>query len=258
MTKVTNRTVETLVVDDERLARQKVRTLLHHHPDFHIVKECANGEEALQLLASRPVDVLFLDVQMPGMDGFGVLGRIEPERMPHVIFTTAHDEYAVKAFDVHAVDYLLKPFDRKRFDVALGRVRQRIDQGERSVIDQRFMDAIQLLTRGESWSDRVMIRGEGRIFFLKVDEIDWIEAADNYVRIHVRRESHLLRETMSALEAQLSPKRFVRIHRSAIVNVDRIREIKTLFHGEQVVVLHDGKEIALGKTYRERIRSIGG
>jgi two-component system LytT family response regulator len=249
------KTIRTLIVDDERHARQKVRALLSAAPDVEIIGECADGDDAVETILAEKPDLVFLDVQMPGRDGFDVLRAIG-DAARHVVFVTAHDQYAVKAFEVQALDYLLKPFDRPRMELALERVRARMRDGDE--LQAQFRALVeQVRPQGETL-DRIMIKSAGRITFLRVDEIDWIEAADNYVRLHAGRETHLIRETMNHLETKLDRKRFVRVHRSAIVNIDSIQEIRSLFHGDHNILLRTGADIPLGRSYRDRLEGIFG
>jgi two-component system LytT family response regulator len=241
-----------VVVDDERLARQKIRTLLARESGVEIVRECANGPEAVDAIRDETPDLVFLDVQMPGMDGFGVLRAVGGAASPAIVFVTAHEKYAVKAFEVHAIDYLLKPFDRARFRVALDRAREQLATGAHHDCAARIAAMIREM-QAPAFAERIAVRTGGRMFFVRVDDIDWIEAADNYARIHHRKGTSLVRETMTALETTLDPRRFVRVHRRAIVNLDRIEEVRTLFHGEQVVVLRGGVEVPCGRAYRERL-----
>jgi len=245
--------LRTIIVDDERLARQKVRTMLASHPDIELIGECRNGAEAVETIRAERPQLVFLDVQMPGLDGFDVLRQVGAESVPSVIFVTAHDQYAVKAFEVHAIDYLLKPFDRGRFEVSLARARRELQQGDHHACAEKIAALIRDLSGSHPHADRLMVRGEGRIYFVRTEDIDWIEGADNYARLHVKRDGHLIRETLSSLEARLDPRKFIRVHRSAIVNVDRIAEIKTLFHGEQTIVLRDATEIPFGRKFRHRL-----
>lgn len=246
-------TLRTIIVDDERLARQKVRTMLAAHPDIELIAECRNGAEAVETIRTERPQLVFLDVQMPGLDGFDVLREVGAENVPSVVFVTAHDQYAVKAFDVHAIDYLLKPFDRKRFEISLERARRELQQGDHHACAEKIAALIRDLSGSYPHADRLVVRSEGRIFFIRTEDIDWIEGADNYARLHVKRDGHLIRETLGSLEARLDPRKFIRVHRSAIVNVDRIEEIKTLFHGEQTIVLRDGTEIHFGRKFRNRL-----
>jgi two-component system LytT family response regulator len=248
------RTIRTIVVDDERHARQKLRALLSTAEDVEIIRECRTAPEAIAAIREAKPDLVFLDVQMPGGDGFDVLAGINGAAA-HVIFVTAHDQYAVRAFEVEALDYLLKPFDRKRLTGALQRVRERMRDGGDL---QEQLRALADRVRPSDSLERIMVKSAGRITFLRVSEIDWIEAADNYVRLHAGREKHLIRETMNHLESRLDPRKFVRIHRSAIVNVDAVQEIHTLFHGDHSVLLRTGAEIPLGRSFRERLETLFG
>jgi two-component system LytT family response regulator len=254
--------IRTLIVDDEPLARQNLRVLLSSDPEIEIVGECGSGAEAVRQLRKQTPDLLFLDIQMPEMNGFDVIERIQEGEMPAIIFVTAFDRYALKAFEVHALDYLLKPFDDARFEKALHQAKAQIEQREIKQLSRKLLALLE--DRNERHADkssatylsRLMIKSASRVFFLKADEIDWIEAADYYVKLHVGRRSHLLRETMGELEAKLDPEKFLRIHRSAIVNLDRIKEMHPHFHGDYVVVLEDGTQLKLSRSRREQLQQM--
>jgi two-component system LytT family response regulator len=247
--------IRTIIVDDERHARQKLRALLAPHRDVEIIAECANGDDAVTVIRDRQPDLVFLDVQMPGRDGFEVVAGAG-DSIRQVIFVTAFDQYAVRAFEVQALDYLLKPFDRTRLDKALERARAHVrDDGD---LRERLAALVGQVRPESRPIDRMMVKSSGRITFLRVDEIDWIEAADNYVRVRAGKEGHLIRETMNHLESQLDRRKFVRIHRSAIVNVDSIAEIRSLFHGDHSIRLRTGAEIPLGRSYRDRLEALFG
>ena len=250
--------IRTLIVYDEPPSRRRVRDLLAEDPEFVLVGECGDGVEAVALLRDRPCDLVFLDVQMPGLDGLEVARRLAEGRGPAVIFVTAFDCYALPAFEVHAVDYLLKPFDRDRFRKALAwaKAAVRRDRGEAPAALPPA--ALAELRADRKPLERVTIKTSGRIYFLNTSDIEWVEAAGNYLRLHVGGKTHLLRETMNNLEARLDPDRFWRIHRSTIVNVDRIRELQPLFHGDYVVVLRDGTELTLSRTYRRSLPGLFG
>ncbi len=250
--------IRTLIVDDEPLCRERLRTLLAADPDFTVVGECSDGAEAVATLRESPCDLIFLDVQMPVMDGLEVVEAIGPEQMPTVIFVTAYDRYALRAFEVQALDYLLKPFDRERFEKALTRAKANVRRDQSAEASRQLLALLGDTRPGRKHLERLVIKSGGRIFFLKMEEIDWIEAAGNYLRLHVGRETHLLRETMNALEGRIDPERFLRIHRSTIVNIERIREIQPLFHGDYVVLLRDGTELTLSRTYRQRLQEVLG
>ncbi len=242
-----------LIVDDEPISRRRLRRLLALEPECDVIGECENGREAVRALEQENVDLLFLDVQMPEMDGFEVVSVLAKSH-PLIIFTSAYDEYALKAFDVHAFDYLLKPFDRRRFREAVQRARTQLSQVKSNVSDD-LLTLFENLTTARTAPDRIAIRNNGRVIFLKLSDIDWIEAADNYVCLHSGRETHILRETMGELEARLDAARFIRVHRSAIVNIDRIKELQPWFRGDYKVVLSDGKELTLTKNHREKLES---
>jgi two-component system, LytTR family, response regulator len=243
-----------LLVDDEPLVRQGIRDFLAAEPDIAIIGECGNGLEALEIMAREPVDLVFLDVQMPELDGLGVAAALSGQGGPEVVFVTAYSEHAVRAFEVNAVDYVLKPFDRERFAAALARVRARRTTGEREELARRLATVLAELQQAQGHAQRVVVRSEGRIRLVAVDDIDWIEAADNYARLHAGPERHLIRETMTSLEARLDPARFARIHRSTIVNLDRIRELQPTFNGEYAVLLHTGAKLTLSRGYRDALR----
>jgi two-component system LytT family response regulator len=247
--------IRAAIVDDEPLARERLRTLLLEEAEVEVVAECAEGSAAVKAIETHRPDVVFLDVQMPEMDGFAVLQALAPGRVPSVVFVTAYDKYALQAFDVHAVDYLLKPFDRDRFRRALARVRAAVLAGEETT--PRLLALLERLRR-EGRLDRLVVKSRGRIFFLRTGEIDWIEAAGNYVRVHAGKEAHLVRETLGALEEKLDHGRFARIHRSTIVNLDSVKELQPSFHGEYVVRLRDGTELVLSRGYRGRVRHLFG
>ena len=245
--------IKTLIVDDEPLARERLRTLLAEVTEISLVGECANGHEAVDAIATQQPELLFLDVQMPELDGFGVLDKIAGASMPAVIFVTAYDQYALRAFEVHALDYLLKPFDRGRFQKALQRARLQIEQTRNGAVNERLRLLLEDLRAEKQWLERLVIKSGGRIFFLKTAEIDWIEAAGNYVRLHVERETHLLRETIKNLESQLDPKKFLRINRSTLVRLDHIKELQSWFNGEYAVILQDGTQLTSSRGYREQL-----
>ncbi len=243
-------TLRALIADDEAVARRRVRRLLQGEPDVEIVAECADGQAAIGEIAARRPDLVLLDVQMPELDGFAVVERCPPSALPDVIFVTAFDHYALRAFDVHAIDYLLKPFTSERFRIALDRARERI---RRRAHDPGLASFVADLRARPRYLPRVAVRSRGRVVLLPVEAIDWIEAADNYVTLHAGGREHLLRETLASLERQLDPQRFVRIHRSTIVQIDRIAELNPATHGDAEVCLGDGTRLALSRTWRERV-----
>ena len=244
-------TIRALIVDDEAPARDLIATLLRNEPDLEVVGECNNGRDAIAAIQRLSPDLVFLDVQMPGLDGFGVLAELQTERLPLVVFVTAFDRHAVRAFEVHALDYLLKPFEYDRLRQAVRHARTQLAQGPDAADQTRLISLLEELhNRGQSWN-RLAIRDAGRIVFLQPDQIDWIEAEGNYVRLHIGKESHLLRETMTAIEARLASRKFLRVSRSTIVNLERVVEWQPLFHGDSVVILRDGTRLTVSRVYRE-------
>jgi two-component system LytT family response regulator len=243
-----------LIVDDEPLARERLRMLLAKEETVEVAGECANGPDAVAAIQKTRPDLVFLDVQMPGASGFEVIQNVGADRMPPVVFVTAYDRYALRAFDVHAVDYLLKPFDRERFQQALTRARQHLERRDAGDLERRLMELVQDLRPSPQRPERFVIKAGGRVFFVRTDEIDWVEAAGNYVKLHVGPDAHLLRETMNALEAQLDPDMFFRIHRSHIVNIERVKELQPWFNGEYVVFLQSGARLTLSRGYREKLQ----
>ncbi|HXE56633.1 MAG TPA: LytTR family DNA-binding domain-containing protein [Gemmatimonadales bacterium] len=242
-----------LLVDDEPLVRQGLRSFLEDEPDVEVVGEARDGREALQLIVQRRPSLVFLDVQMPELDGVAVAEALAAES-PAIVFVTAYDRYAVRAFDLQAVDYLLKPFDRPRFQAALERARRRLAASEREVLARR-VEALLLELGGRGYLERIPVRSGRRIVVVPVDEVEWFEAADNYVRLHAGGRGHLLRETIKRLETRLDPRRFARIHRSAIVNLDRVRELQPLANGEYAVFLGSGTRLILSRTYRDAFQA---
>jgi two-component system LytT family response regulator len=247
-------TIRALIVDDEPLARERLQMMLKPEIDIEVVGEAINGDAAVGAIRKLDPDLVFLDIQMPVIDGFSVITEIGAEQMPLTIFVTAYDRYALRAFEVHALDYLLKPFDRERFQQALARARAQLQGKETAALNQRLAALLEQLHGEKQPLERVVVKESGRIFFLKAEEIDWVEAAENYVNIHAGKASHLLRETMSRLETRLDPTRFVRIHRSAIINIERLQELQPLFHGDYTVILNDGTKLTLSRGYKEKFQ----
>ena len=256
--------IRVLIVDDEPLARRGIRARLAAADDIEVVGECAGGREAIRVIRELGPDLVFLDVQMPGVDGFGVIEAVGGAEMPVVVFVTAYDQHAIHAFEAQALDYLLKPIDDERFERALERARRRIGEHRESALGRRLAAvlaeprALAAPQRRERSASRFLVKKGGKVIVVATEEVDWIEAAGDYVRLHVGRETHLLRETMSAMEEHLDPHRFVRIHRSTIVNVERIRELLPHFNREYLVVLRDGTELKLSRGYRDRLDPILG
>ena len=246
--------IRVLIADDEPLGRERLRMLLAAEAGVEIVAECEDGIDAIDAIQRLRPHLVFLDVQMPNGGGFDVIRAIGVAKMPPVIFVTAYDQYALRAFDVHALDYLLKPFDRERFQQALTRARQQLERRSAGDLERRLLELVQDLRSSPNRPERFVIKSGGRVFFVRADEIDWIEAAGNYVKLHVGADTHVFRETMNALEAQLDPDIFFRIHRSHIVNIERIRELQPWFNGEYVVFLRTGARLTLSRGYREKLQ----
>lgn len=244
-------TLRVLIVDDEAVARRRIRRLLASEPGVAIAGECADGAAAMEAIEREPPHVVFLDVQMPELDGFELLRRIDPAALPAIIFVTAFDKYALRAFDVHAIDYLLKPFTRERFRLALDRARDRVS---RHRVDAGLASLAAALRSRPRYLSRVPVRTASRIVLVDMATVDWIEGADNYVRLHAGPREYLLRETLAGLERRLDPERFARIHRSAIVQIDRIAELHSASHGDMDVVLRNGQVLTLSRTWRGRVR----
>jgi two-component system, LytTR family, response regulator len=246
--------IRTVLADDEVLARQKLRQLLREDQDIEIVGECATASETIQLVSAASPELLFLDIRMPDMDGFDVVGALSTRQdlsMPQIIFTTAYDQYAVRAFEIHAIDYLLKPFTSERLRSAVEHARERMAGSEQSNgVDPAYSK------NGNTYTTRIVFKSRGRILFLPVSEIRWIGAEENYVRICTGAESHLLRETMAHLERRLDPHVFLRVHRSSIVNLQHVKEVRSESDGEATVVLVSGEKVAMSRGYRSRIQSL--
>jgi len=254
--------IKTIIVDDEPLARRNLRVLLERDPQIEILEECRNGREAVKAINTLSPDLIFLDIQMPEMDGFDVLENVGAEHVQAIVFVTAFDQYALKAFEVHALDYLLKPYDDLRFTQALQLAKAQIETREISKVSKRLLALLEerenqkvLSTRQKPYLTRLMIKLASRVVLLKVDDIDWIEADGNYAKLHVGKKAHLLREKMHDLESQLDPQRFVRIHRSIIVNLERIKELHPHFNGDYIVVLEDGQQLKLSRSRRENLEA---
>lgn len=254
------RKLKVLIVDDEPLARLTIRNLLLSDPEVEIIGECRNGTEAVGFLKNETPDLLFLDIQMPGMTGFEVLAQINFEEIPAIVFVTAFDEYALKAFEVQAIDYLLKPFTDERFATALARAKEQVQLQEVNRLSRSLVAAMagrvpkeEPKPKARAFLNRFMIRSGGRAAFIKAQDVDWIAADDYYIKLNVSGRSHLLRMSLNELEAKLDPQKFLRIHRSTIVNFDRVKELQQNPNGEWVVVLRDGTELKLSRSRREQL-----
>ncbi len=249
-------TFTALLVDDEPLAREGLRMLLGRDPDVSSIREARNGSEAVEAIRAFQPDIVFLDVQMPEMDGFAVTAEVGPEHMPAVVFVTAHDRYAIQAFEINAIDYLLKPVTEERFAKSLARAKEHLHSAPVDNASRQILSLLETIALPQRPVKRLAVETGGKIIFIGVAEIDWIEAAENYVLIHAGNDRHLLHVTMSALEKSLDPEQFQRIHRSAIVNVGRIRELQPVMHGEYVITLANGVRLQSGRIYSEKLKSL--
>jgi len=272
--------VRVLIVDDESLSRQRIRRLVLSEPDAEVIGECSNGREAVEAIRAHAPDVVCLDVQMPELDGFEVLQQLGPDVRPKVLFVTAYDEHALRAFEVHAVDYVLKPVDADRFRTAFDRARRALQQSSAADRLGQLLDTVRRVSHGEQpaargapslvgappasgnegpgalpshYASRVLVKHDGRMFFVKVGDIDWVEADRNYVKLHVGNSAHTIRERISRIEETLDPRMFARIHRSTIVNLNRVREMQQWFSGDYVVILDNGAKLRLSRHYRDRV-----
>lgn len=246
-----------IIADDEKPARRRLRELLEKQSAIASVKECVNGAEAVQQIRDWQPDLLFLDIQMPGLDGFGVIGAIGAAHLPATIFVTAYDQYALRAFEVSALDYLLKPFSDERFERSLSRALSFVGAQQRGEFNQRLLSLLEQVqpTPTAAPLDCLIIKTGGRVLFVRVEEIDWIEAAGVYVQVHTADKTWLHRMSLSELEAKLDPRQFLRIHRSTIVNRQRIKELQPHSHGDYLAVLHDGTELKLSRSYRLKVET---
>jgi two-component system, LytTR family, response regulator len=254
--------IRVLIVDDEPLERLVIRQLLRAEPDVEIIGECADGREAVVAINEREPDIVFLDVQMPLMDGFGVVEAVGPESLPAVVFVTAYDEHAIRSFEVRALDYLLKPVDPRRFQKALKRASEQSVARKAKRLNQkisallRSFDQLKAVGVLPAPPERIVIKEQGHILFLSADEIDWLCAHGNYVRLHAGRETHLLRETVGGMERRLDPRKFVRLRRSTIVRAELIKELHPLFNGEYAVILKDGTRLQWSRRYRKNLDAL--
>jgi two-component system LytT family response regulator len=248
--------IRVLIVDDEALARRGIRRLLEHETDFVVAGEAANGKEAAEAILRSEPDLVFLDIQMPLLDGLSVVDTMAPEMVPEVVFVTAYDEYAVRAFEAGAIDYVLKPINPQRFRKTLERVRRRVTSGEKKTLENRIHRLLSnLVTTENVYLNRVAIRHDERISFLNVDQIDWIRSQGNYIEIHSKGAEFLLRETISGIEKKLNPQEFLRIRRSTIVRVEGVKELHTMFNGAFGIVLRDGTELTSSRRYRKNLEN---
>ena len=245
--------IRAVIVDDELLARKFIRRMLKHEANWELVGEASNGREAVETIRTQKPDIVFLDVQMPEMDGFAVLEQVGLGQLPDIVFTTAYESYAIRAFELHALDYLLKPFDQQRFRDAIRHAKERLHSRQREDGRRQIGALLERINSRQPYLDRLIIKADGRITFLNTHEIDWIEADDKYVHLHTGKGARMVRQTLSAMETQLDPARFVRIHRSTMVNIERIKELQPLFNGEYSLHLEDKTKLTLSRTYKEKL-----
>ncbi|MGH7470502.1 MAG: LytR/AlgR family response regulator transcription factor [Longimicrobiales bacterium] len=257
-------TLRVLIVDDEPIARRGIATLLQDEEDIEVIGQIGDGRAAVEAIRALEPDIVFLDVQMPELDGFDVVDAVGTDAMGAIVFVTAYDAYAIRAFEVSAVDYLLKPFDRERFVAALDRARKTLRSRETGELHERVDALLRMLegapagthTPDTRSNQRMVIKDAGRVMFVRPAEIDWVDAAGNYVCLHVGKDKHLLRETMAGMAARLDPDRFIRISRSMIVNIDRIKEVQPLFNGSYTFVLQDGVRLESSRRYRQKLAAL--
>jgi two-component system LytT family response regulator len=248
--------IRTLIVDDERLARVRLERLLKADSEVVIVGSYGDASEALHAVREVKPDLIFLDVQMPGLNGFAFIASLPPSDRPAIIFVTAYDEYALRAFEVHALDYLLKPFDDERFAKALQRAKDQLKSQRVELLDDRINSLLLALQPSPKPVERILIKSGEKEFFLKANDIDWLEAAGKYVRVHSGRAEYLLRDSLNDFESKLDAARFVRIHRATIVNIERVKEMHPMFHGDSEVILEDGTRLNFSRRYRSRLKAL--
>lgn len=251
---MTKSEIKALVVDDEFLGRERICSLLSEHADIKIVGECVNGREAVEAIQKLKPDLVFLDVQMPKIDGFEVVEIIGTENMPAVVFVTAYDEYAIQAFEINAIDYLLKPFDKERFEKAVDRAKREIKRQESPAeIRENLLELLKEVKNEPSYLKRIPVKSTRGTTFVLIEEIDWMSATGHYLELHVGDKTHLIREKLSVIETKLDPRIFMRIHRSTIVNLDRIKSLHPMFNGDQLVMLKNGRELKLSRNYYDKL-----
>ena len=248
--------IRALIIDDEPLPRERIRTLLGARRDIAVIGECRDGQEAITtILAERP-DLVFLDIQMPECDGFEVIRAISDEHLPAIVFVTAFDEYALRAFEVNAIDYLLKPINAARFEIAVQRAVERLTNANTREPERKLLEFVERLHAERQYTARFVVRSGAKLSFVRAADVDWIDAADNYVRLHAAGREHLVRETLKSVAEQLNPELFVRVHRSLIINLDRVETVEPSFHGEYVVTMKDGAQLTTSRSYSERLRAL--
>ncbi len=249
-------TIRVLIADDKLPAREKIRRMLRQETDVEIIGECADGLEIIAFIEKQKPDLVFLEIQMPGLDGFEILRKIETDKLPFVIFVTESENFAVKAFEVGALDYLLVPFNKERLQTAVQKARQQIENRSNGSLDKLLRAFLDKLPDGKNYPDKIMLKTAKGVSFINTNEVDWVEAAGNYIKLHVKDSGHLLRETMNNIESKLNPDKFLRIHRSSLVNIDRIKELQPLFNGDYIVILQNDTELNLSRNYHDRLQRL--
>jgi two-component system LytT family response regulator len=245
--------IRTLIVDDMMLARERIRMFLVNDPEIEIVGECADGDEAVEEIKNLKPDLVFLDVQMPGLDGFGVIEKIGIEQMPVVVFVTAYDEFAIKAFEVSALDYLLKPFEEEQLIRAVKRAKREVQKRQANDLNDHLRQLLATVKPEAKYLKRLIVKSGAQTILVQTEDIDWIGSAGNYLELHVGRETHLVRERISRMEQKLDPEKFARIHRSTIVNLDRVKTLKHLFNGDHLTILSDDTKLNMSRTFYEKL-----
>lgn len=249
--------IRALIVDDQKIACEALCRLLRNEPDVQIIGMCHSGQEAIEAIRQLSPDLVFLDVRMPGMDGFDVLGKIDPDKMPVVIFVTGTDDFAVRAFEVHALDYLVKPCKPERLRESLQRARKTLAARKNARGGEHLQKLLDTLREQVKPEGRMAVKSGGRVLLLKLEDINWVEAADNYVNLHLAGDSYLIRETLGRIEQRLPANKFLRISRSVIVNLEKVKELQPLFHGDYAVILRDGTRLTLSRNYRDKLKHFG-
>jgi two-component system, LytTR family, response regulator len=246
-----------VIADDEPLARDRIRMMLERHHGYEVVAECGDGESAVEAILAHEPRILFLDIKMPGLDGFEVVAALQEARIrPAIVFVTAFDNYALQAFDVSAVDYLLKPFDAARFEQALGRAEAHVMQPATASLDPSLRRFLETLRAERAYPERFLVRGPAHLYFVRAVDVEWVDAQGNYVRLHAGGRTHFVRDTMKAFETKLHPDRFVRVHRSIIVNIDHIHRLEPHGHGEYTITLRDGMRLTSSRTHGDRLHAL--
>lgn len=244
-------TIKTIIADDEPNARRRIQRLLEEHEEFEIIKSSKNGKETLNDIRKLEPDLVFLDIQMPVYNGFELLELLDPDDLPEIVFITAYDEFALRAFEVHAIDYLMKPFDKKRFEAALEKVKKSVRAPADSGTQHSIPELLKTIRNESTRSDRIMIKDDGKFFFLDTSQIEWIESAGNYIKIVCKDDQYMVRETMKNIEAKLNAKTFFRIHRSTIINIQKVKVIEPWFHGDYQVTMNNGKQLNMSRNYKK-------